>query len=140
MRPHDNLFRQGVLAVVAFMTPVFVVLYVMTVPEGPWKAVLVSHLIATVAVVAAGFAYFRLGRYDRAVELLEQAVAADPESSEAQLNLGLIYYDLGRFEDALAPLEAALAGNPGLAQTTVNTGAEEPVTFTALLEEVRGAQ
>lgn len=88
----------------------------------------------------AGFAYFRLGRYDRAVELLEQAVAADPESSEAQLNLGLIYYDLGRFEDALAPLEAALAGNPGLAQTTVNTGAEEPVTFTALLEEVRGAE
>ena len=53
----------------------------------------------------AGFAYFRLGRYDRAVELLTEAVAADPESSEAQLNLGLIYYDLGRFEDALAPLE-----------------------------------
>ena len=88
----------------------------------------------------AGFAYFRLGRYDRAVELLTEAVAADPESSEAQLNLGLIYYDLGRFEDALAPLEAALAGNPGLAETTVNTGAEEPVTFTALLEEVRGAE
>lgn len=101
-------------------------------PEaGPGRATVLNN---------AGFTYFRLGRIDRAVALLTEAVAADPQNSGAQLNLGLIYYDLGRFGDALGPLTAALAGNPGLAETTVDTGAGEPVTFTALLEEVRGGQ
>ncbi|CAA9588633.1 MAG: hypothetical protein AVDCRST_MAG86-4166 [uncultured Truepera sp.] len=85
----------------------------------------------------AGFAYFRLGRLDKAVDYLTRAVAADPSNSEAQLNLGLIYYDLGRLQEALGPLEAALAQNPSLAETTVNTGAAEPVPFTELLSEVR---
>lgn len=87
----------------------------------------------------AGFAYFRLGRLDKAVDFLTRAVAADPENSGAQLNLGLIYYDLGRFKDARAPLEAALKGNPGLAKTTVETGAAKPVPFNKLLEEVQQA-
>lgn len=88
----------------------------------------------------AGFAYFRLGRLDKAVDYLTRAVAADPENSEAQLNLGLILYDLGRFRDALEPLEAALAQNPELAETTVNPGAENPLPFSELLEQVRAAQ
>ncbi len=85
----------------------------------------------------AGFAYYRLGRLDKAVDFLTRAVAADPSNSEAQLNLGLIYYDLGRLSDARAPLEAALKGNPALAQRTVQTGAAEPVPFSQLLEEVQ---
>ncbi len=88
----------------------------------------------------AGFAYFRLGRFDKAVDYLTRAVAADPSNSEAQLNLGLIYYDLDRLQEALGPLEAALAQNPSLAETTVNTGAAEPVPFTELLSEVRQGQ
>ena len=95
---------------------------------GPGQATVLNNL---------GFAYFRLGRLDKAVAFLTRAVAADPENSGAQLNLGLIYYDLGRFSDARAPLEAALKGNPKLAQTTVETGATKPVPFTTLLEEVR---
>ena len=87
----------------------------------------------------AGFAYFRLGRLDKAVDYLSRAVAADPSNSEAQLNLGLIYYDLGRLSDARAPLEAAVKGNPNLAKTTVETGAAKPVPFDKLLEEVRRA-
>ena len=87
----------------------------------------------------AGFAYFQLGRLDKAVDYLTRAVAADPSNSEAQLNLGLIYYDLGRLSDARAPLEAAVKGNPNLAETTVETGAAEPVPFETLLEEVRQA-
>ncbi len=98
-----------------------------TVP-GPGQATVLNN---------AGFAYFRLGRLDKAVDFLTRAVAADPENSGAQLNLGLIYYDLGRLSDARAPLEAALKGNPNLAQTTVETGAAEPVPFGTLLEEVR---
>ena len=42
------------------MTPVFVVLYVMTVPDGPWEAVLVTQILATVAVAGASVAYFRV--------------------------------------------------------------------------------
>ena len=87
----------------------------------------------------AGFAYFQLGRLDKAVDYLTRAVAADPSNSEAQLNLGLIYYDLGRLSDARAPLEAAVKGNPNLAKTKVETGAAEPVPFETLLEEVRQA-
>ncbi len=60
LRPHNDLFRQGITAVIAFMTPVFVVLYVMTVPTGPWKAVLITQILATVAVTGASFSYFRL--------------------------------------------------------------------------------
>jgi len=60
LRPHASVFRQGIIAVVAFMTPVFVVLYVLSVPLGPWKAVLVTQILATVAVVGASAAYFRL--------------------------------------------------------------------------------
>ena len=87
----------------------------------------------------AGFAYFRLGRLDKAVDYLSRAVAADPSNSGAQLNLGLIYYDLGRLRDARAPLEAAVKGNPNLVKTTVETGAAKPVPFNKLLEEVQQA-
>jgi len=60
LRPHGHLFGQGILAVVAFMAPVFVVLYVMTIPTGPWKAVLVTQVLATLAVTAATLSYFRV--------------------------------------------------------------------------------
>jgi predicted membrane protein len=59
LRPLQQLFGQGLIAVVAFMTPVFVVLYVMTIPAGPWRAVLVTQIIATIAVVLAALSYFR---------------------------------------------------------------------------------
>jgi hypothetical protein len=53
------LFTQGLVAVVAFMTPVFVVLYTLTIANGSWRAVLVTQVIATVAVVYAAVSYFR---------------------------------------------------------------------------------
>jgi hypothetical protein len=60
LRPHAHLFSQGIIAVVAFMTPVFVVLYVITLPRGPWEAVLVTQVLATAAVVLAAVSYFRI--------------------------------------------------------------------------------
>ena len=59
LRPHSHLFQEGVLACVAFMTPVFIVLWVLTVPDGPWPAVLVTQLLATLVVTLASVAYFR---------------------------------------------------------------------------------
>ncbi len=84
-----------------------------------------------------GFAYFRLGRFDRAIEYLERAVAADPENAEAQLNLGLIYYDLERYAQAVGPLEQAVTLRPELTETSVQVGAEEQLSFSELLEQVR---
>ena len=84
-----------------------------------------------------GFAYFRLGRYDRAIDYLERAVAADPENSEAQLNLGLIYYDLERYSQAVEPLERAAQLRPELSQTSVQIGEEESLGFSELLEQAR---
>src|SRR4051812_30205553 len=43
------------------MTPVFVVLYVLTIPAGPWRAVLATQILATIVVVGASASYFRLG-------------------------------------------------------------------------------
>ncbi|MBU1588719.1 MAG: hypothetical protein KKH51_12335 [Actinobacteria bacterium] len=60
LRPHAHLFSQGIIAVVAFMTPVFVVLYVLTIPSGPWRAVLATQVIATIVVVGASASYFRV--------------------------------------------------------------------------------
>src|ERR1700710_566309 len=59
LRPLAQLFSQGLVAVVAFMTPVFIVLYVTTIPSGPWRAVLVTQVLATAVVVFGAAAYFR---------------------------------------------------------------------------------
>lgn len=58
LRPFAHLFRQGLLATMAFMLPVFTVLYFLTVPDGPWQAVLVTQVVASVAVGLASSAYF----------------------------------------------------------------------------------
>ena len=60
LRPHEDLFRQGVVAYLAFMAPVFVVLYVLTIPRGPWVAVLVTHAIAIVLFIVVSVLYFRV--------------------------------------------------------------------------------
>jgi hypothetical protein len=60
LRPHGHLFRQGFIAVLAFTTPVFVVLYVLTIPDGPWAAVLTTNIIATAIAAAAAASYFRV--------------------------------------------------------------------------------
>lgn len=60
LRPHAHLFSQGIIAVVAFMAPVFVVLYVLTIPSGPWRAVLATQALATLAVLLATASYFRI--------------------------------------------------------------------------------
>jgi hypothetical protein len=59
LRPHAHLFGQGIISVVVFMVPVFVVLYVLTLPTGAWRAVLVTQILASIAVVLATVAYFR---------------------------------------------------------------------------------
>jgi hypothetical protein len=61
LRPYRWLFRQGAVAVCAFLTPVFALLYFFTVPNGPWRVVLVTQIVATVAVLVTTVLYVRVG-------------------------------------------------------------------------------
>ncbi len=58
LRPYGHLFRQGVIATVACMLPVFLVLYFLTIPDGTWLPVLVTQVVATIVVTWASAAYF----------------------------------------------------------------------------------
>lgn len=61
-----------------------------------------------------GFAYLQVGRYDLALETLQEAVSLDAGNARAHFNLGLTYYGLGRFALAVAAFDAALAIEPSL--------------------------
>jgi len=58
LRPHSFLIRQGLIASIAFLTPVFLVLYFQSIPNGPWPAVLATQVIATLAVTIASWRYY----------------------------------------------------------------------------------
>lgn len=57
LRPHRHLLTHGVIAALALTTPVFAVLYWLTIPTGGWLAVLVLHLtlLALVGLLVLGF-------------------------------------------------------------------------------------
>jgi len=61
LRPHPWLFRQGFIATLAFLAPVFAALYLLTVPDGPWGVVLVTQLVASVMFALACASYFAVG-------------------------------------------------------------------------------
>ena len=58
LRPHAHLFTRGIIAVLALTTPVFAVLYWLTIPDGVWPIVLAIHIVVVVATVLAVFAFF----------------------------------------------------------------------------------
>jgi hypothetical protein len=61
LRPHNWLFRQGLAATLAFLVPVFAVLYFLTIPDGAWIVVLATQ-VATVALLSiAAVLLFRTG-------------------------------------------------------------------------------
>lgn len=84
-----------------------------------------------------GFAYYQIGRFDRALQYLGEAVEADGNNVEAQLNLGLVNYALDRYAQAVGPLERALSLDPELASTQVSAQ-NGGLTLADLLEDARG--
>ncbi len=50
--------------------------------------------------------------FDEALDMIQRAVAARPESGYIVDSLGWVYYRLGRFEDAVAPMERAVELEP----------------------------
>lgn len=58
LRPHAHLFTRGIVAVLALTTPVFAVLYWLTIPDGVWPLVLAIHIVVVVVTVFAVLAFF----------------------------------------------------------------------------------
>jgi len=59
-----------------------------------------------------GIMHAQAGRFDRAAELLERAVAADPHFPNAQYSLGVAYFNARDYDKATAPLSRALDESP----------------------------
>lgn len=57
--PERALFRQGFIATAAFLTPVFIALYAITIPSGPWQVVVITQVLATILVVVFTSLFFR---------------------------------------------------------------------------------
>lgn len=54
-----SLFYRGLFAAIAFIGPVFGVLYILVLPDGPWRAVVVAQIAVVLLAVAASIAYVR---------------------------------------------------------------------------------
>ncbi|MBH0130966.1 hypothetical protein [Salinibacterium sp. NK8237] len=61
VRPPRSLYHRGVIAGLAFLGPVFGVLYLIVLPDGPWLAVVITQIVAILVAVGAIIAYFRIG-------------------------------------------------------------------------------
>lgn len=61
-----------------------------------------------------GYANLVIGRYDRALPLLRDAVSLNDGNAQAHLNLGLTFFSLSRYGDAVASWENALRLDPTL--------------------------
>ena len=72
---------------------------------------------------ALGFAYYNLGKNDKALLLLEKAIASNTKiSAETYNNAGNVYCALGRFDEAIVVYQKALRKNPAAFQTWSNLG------------------
>lgn len=59
LRPHGHLLRDGIIASVAFLAPVFVVAHLLAAPAGNGQAVFLLQLVVTCGLVVAAIGYFR---------------------------------------------------------------------------------
>ena len=57
IRPLGHLFKQGLIAVLAFFLPLFAVLYWLTIPRGLWLPVLIVQLITSSCILYAVYAH-----------------------------------------------------------------------------------
>ncbi|WP_223227688.1 hypothetical protein [Leifsonia xyli] len=58
LHPFQRLYVRGLVAALALTTPVFAQLYWLTVPDGPWLAVLLAHIVVTGLTALGAYAFF----------------------------------------------------------------------------------
>lgn len=60
LRPHGYLFRQYSTATIVFLVPLFSLLYVFTIPNGPWLSVVIIQAVAMAVFAVVTACYFRV--------------------------------------------------------------------------------
>ena len=63
-----------------------------------------------------GWAYYRFGAYDSAVDSLREAVKGNPKSATYHYHLGLAYKAAGNADDAKKELESTLKLSPNFSE------------------------
>lgn len=58
LRPHRHLFTRGVVAILALTTPVFAVLYWLSIPTGGWPLVLIAHMLVVGVTILCVYSFF----------------------------------------------------------------------------------
>lgn len=61
LRPSSHLLRDGIIAAVVFLTPVFAVAYVLAADDGTWPILLTLQVLASIVVFVASTRYFTAG-------------------------------------------------------------------------------
>jgi hypothetical protein len=96
VRPHGHLFRQGNFAFLALITPLFAVLYWLTIPRSEWLAVLVAQVILTVAYVFGFIAALRARIWVEATAITERGFFGRTTRIETSRVAGIVLLDLYR--------------------------------------------
>lgn len=84
------------------------------------QAWLRQHPGSAAAQTTAGIAYTELGRFDRALAYLRQAVNLAPDQAICWANLGMVLKIIGAFQPALEAYAAAIARDPTNPRIRVN--------------------
>ena len=87
-----------------------------------WMILLATLLAQTADFTAQGLKAMEDRRYDAAVSLFTQAVAANPKDYAAHFNLALAYSLAGNDAQAIPEYKAVLELQPGLYQAQINLG------------------
>ena len=92
-------------------TPIFKELSTSPLYTSPW-----------VAFVNLGWAYYKMGMIQEAIEETEMSVTLNPDLCLGFNNLGIMYHDVGRDQDALEQLQEAIRLCPNYAEPYLHMG------------------
>jgi tetratricopeptide (TPR) repeat protein len=72
------------------------------------------ELAVATDLIANGLAYcyLRLRDYQKALELFQQAITADPNLADAYIGMGVVYFKMRQFKDAVKSLQEAVNADP----------------------------
>ena len=82
----------------------------------------VALTVSALTISGLGLALHMNGRSTEGAHALEQAIALEPSSWDAQLNLGLVLQSMGRTNDSIRASQAAIQLRPNVPEAWMNLG------------------